>query len=183
MPALTDARPLLIVEDDEALSATLAEQIAMAGGFAPTAVGSVAAAEALLGDSGAAFDAILLDIGLPDGDGREFCTGLRRRGLRVPVIMLTGRDAETDVVHGLDAGANDYVAKPFRTEELLARVRAQLRTFDNSEDAVFSIGPYKFRPASRLLLDQTRNRKVRLTDKETRILKLLYRAGGQAVGR
>jgi DNA-binding response OmpR family regulator len=178
-----DPRPLLIVEDDEALRSTLAEQLLEHGEFTPTAVGSVAAAEALLGSSEHGFDAILLDIGLPDGDGREFCAGLRRRGLRVPVILLTGRNAEVDVIRGLDAGANDYVAKPFRSEVLLARVRAQLRTFDNSEDAVFTIGPYTFRPASRLLLDQARNRKVRLTDKECRILKNLYRAGGQPVAR
>jgi len=183
MNLISDARALLIVEDDEALSATLAEQISMEGEFEPTAVGSVAAAEALLGKSEPGFDAILLDVGLPDGNGCELCAGLRRRGLRVPIIMLTGRDAESDVVNGLEAGANDYVAKPFRTGELLARVRAQLRTFDNSEDAVFPIGPFKFRPAVRLMLEPARNRKIRLTDKETRILKHLYRAGGKAVDR
>jgi DNA-binding response OmpR family regulator len=101
----------------------------------------------------------------------------------MPVIMLTGHSGEHDVVRGLDAGANDYIAKPFKLNELLARVRAQLRVFDNSEDAVFAIGPYQFRPSARLLLDLTRNRKVRLTDKESNILKFLYRAGGKPVPR
>ena len=101
----------------------------------------------------------------------------------MPVIMVTGADAERDVVRGLEAGANDYLAKPFRVSELLARVRAQLRVFDNSEDATFLVGPYVFRPSIRLLQDTTRNRKVRLTDKETNILKFLYRAGGKTVSR
>ena len=129
------------------------------------------------------FDAVLLDIGLPDGDGRELCTRLRRQGLKIPVIMLTGADGEQDVVRGLDAGANDYIAKPFRLNELLARLRAQLRVFDNSEDAVFLVGPYTFRPSAKLLMEQARNRKIRLTEKESAILKYLYRAGGKPVGR
>ncbi len=177
------SRPILIVEDDAALRATLAEQIALAGGFSIVEAGTLAEAEAALGADGARFDAVLLDIGLPDGDGREFCAKLRRDGTRMPVIMLTGADAEQDVVRGLDAGANDYIAKPFRLDELLARVRAQLRVFDNSEDAVFTIGPYLFRPSAKLLLEPARSRKIRLTDKETNILKFLYRAGGKPVPR
>ena len=176
-------RPILIVEDDAALRATLAEQIALAGEFHVTEAASAAEAGAALDADGARFDAVLLDIGLPDGDGRELCAKLRRDGKRMPVIMLTGADAEQDVVRGLDAGANDYVAKPFRLGELLARVRAQLRVFDNSEDAVFTIGPYVFRPAAKLLLEPARNRKVRLTGKECGILKFLYRAGGRPAPR
>src|ERR671917_1742357 len=182
-PVTMTPRPLLLVEDDAALRATLAEQIALAGEFRVTEAGSVAEAEAALDADGARFDAVVLDVGLPDGDGREFCAKLRRDGKRMPVIMLTGADAEQDVVRGLDAGANDYVAKPFRAGELLARVRAQLRVFDNSEDAVFTIGPYLFRPGARLLLEPARNRKIRLTDKESNILKFLYRAGGRPVPR
>ena len=108
---------------------------------------------------------------------------LRKLGLRMPVIMLTGADAEADIVRGLDAGANDYIAKPFRLNELLARLRAQLRVFDNSEDAVFTIGPYSFRPSAKLLLEGSRNRKIRLTEKEAAILKFLYRAAGRPVPR
>jgi DNA-binding response OmpR family regulator len=177
------ARPILIVEDDATLRATLAEQIAMQGEFVAEEAASAAEAAAKLADPDVRYDAILLDIGLPDADGREFCAKLRRDGKTIPVIMLTGADAEQDVVRGLEAGANDYVAKPFRLSELLARLRAQLRVFDNSEDAVFTIGHYLFRPSARLLLDPGKNRKVRLTDKECRILKYLLRANAAPVDR
>ena len=176
-------RPILIVEDDAALRATLAEQIAMEGDFTADEAESATEAAAKLADADARYDAILLDIGLPDGDGRDFCAKLRRDGKKMPVVMLTGADAEQDVVRGLDAGANDYIPKPFRLNELLARLRAQLRVFDNSEDAVFLIGPYTFRPSAKLLLETARNRKVRLTEKESAILKYLYRAGGRPVAR
>jgi DNA-binding response OmpR family regulator len=180
---MSTPRPILIIEDDAALRATLAEQLSSDGAFMADEAESATEAAAKLASADARYDAILLDIGLPDGDGRDFCARLRRDGKRMPVIMLTGADAEQDVVRGLDAGANDYIAKPFRLPELLARVRAQLRVFDNSEDAVFVLGPYVFRPAGKLLQDPQRNRKIRLTDKETAILKYLYRAGGKAVAR
>ena len=178
------SRPILIVEDDAALRATLAEQIMLAGGeFSTVEAGTAAEAAAKLDAGDARYDAILLDIGLPDGDGREFCAKLRRDGKRMPVIMLTGADAEQDVVRGLDAGANDYIAKPFRLAELLARLRAQLRIFENSEDAVFTIGPYTFRPSAKLLQEPVKNRRIRLTEKEAAILKFLYRAGTRPVAR
>ena len=177
------SRPILIVEDDATLRATLAEQIAQDGDFTADEASSTAEAAAKLDAPDARYDAILLDIGLPDGDGRDFCAKLRRGGKKMPIIMLTGADAEIDVVRGLDAGANDYIAKPFRLPELLARVRAQLRVFDNSEDAVFTIGLYMFRPSAKLLLEPSRNRKIRLTDKEASILKFLYRAGSKPVPR
>jgi DNA-binding response OmpR family regulator len=177
------SRLILIIEDDAALRATLIEQLAMEGDFTTDEAASLAEADAKLSGADARHDAILLDIGLPDGDGRDFCAKLRRDGKKMPVIMLTGADAESDVVRGLDSGANDYIAKPFRLPELLARLRAQLRVFDNSEDATFTIGHYLFRPAARLLLDPAKNRKVRLTDKECRILKYLLRANAEPVNR
>ncbi len=176
-------RQILIIEDDAALRATMAEQILLDGEFTADEAESAAEAETKLASAGARYDAILLDVGLPDTDGRDFCAKLRRDGRRMPVIMVTGADAEADVVRGLDAGANDYLAKPFRVPKLLARVRAQLRVFDNSEDAVFLIGPYVFRPSAKLLQDPARNRKLRLTGKECSILKYLYRADGKAVPR
>ncbi|MCI0755475.1 response regulator transcription factor [Teichococcus vastitatis] len=176
-------RQILIVEDDAVLRATLAEQILLGGEFRADEAQSAAEAEDKLSSEGARYDAILLDVGLPDADGREFCAKLRREGRRMPVIMVTGADAEQDVIRGLDAGANDYLAKPYRLPELLARVRAQLRVFDNSEDATFLIGPFVFRPSMRLLQETNRNRKVRLTAKETGILKYLYRAGGKVAPR
>ena len=180
---MSACRSILIVEDDAALRSTLAEQLALEGEFTLDEADSAGEAETKLARADARYDAILLDIGLPDADGREFCAKLRRDGWRMPIIMLTGQGAEADIVRGLDAGANDYIAKPFRLPELLARVRAQLRVFDNSEDAVFTIGPYMFRPSAKLLLEPQQNRKVRLTDKETAILKFLYRAGGRPVPR
>jgi DNA-binding response OmpR family regulator len=176
-------RPILIVDDDTELRTTLAEQLALDGEFAPTQASCLAEGEAKLHATDARFDAIILDIGLPDGDGRDFCAKLRQEGVRVPIIMLTGADAEADVVRGLDSGANDYVAKPFRLAELLARLRAQLRIFENSEDAVFTIGPYVFRPSAKQLVEPGRNRRIRLTEKEAAILKFLYRSGSKPVAR
>lgn len=177
------ARPILIVDDDRALRATLAEQLKAEGEFEPLEAETLAEAEAALTRKDGRVDAVLLDVGLPDGDGREFTQKLRKLGVKVPVIMLTGADTEADTIKGLDAGANDYIAKPFRYGELLARLRRHLAIFDNSDDAVFSIGPYTFRPAAKLLLEPVRNRKIRLTDKEAAILKYLYRAASAPVAR
>jgi DNA-binding response OmpR family regulator len=175
--------PVLVIDDDAALRSELIDQLGSGVEFAPVAASSIEEAITLLADGEIRFEAMLLDIGLPDGDGREFCRKLRQDGLKIPIIMLTGSTAEGDVVRGLDAGANDYIAKPFRLSELLARLRAQLRAFENSEDAIFNIGPYMFRPAARQLLDASRNKRIRLTDKEAAILKFLYRAAGRPVAR
>ena len=176
-------RPILIVDDDRALRAMLVEQLAVDGEFSASEAGTVAEAEISATGGKNRFDALILDVSLPDGDGRDLCSRLRRQGVKVPIIMLTGSDEESDVVRGLDSGANDYIAKPFRLAELLARLRAQLRIFENSEDAVFSIGPYTFRPSAKLLQDPVKNRRIRLTEKEAAILKFLYRAGAKAVPR
>ena len=176
-------RPILIVDDDRALRTTLAEQFSVDGEFAAIEAATAAEAEAKLASRETRFDALILDVGLPDGDGRDLCARLRKSGVKVPIIILTGSDDESDVVRGLEAGANDYIAKPFRLAELLARLRAQLRTFENSEDAVFTIGPYTFRPAAKLLLEPVKNRRIRLTEKESAILKFLYRAGTRPVPR
>ncbi len=96
--------------------------------------------------------------------------------------MLTGHDTDSGTILGLEAGANDYVTKPFRFAVLLARIRAQLRTHEQSEDAVFTIGQYTFKPAQKILFEEDGG-KVRLTEKETAILKYLYRAEQKIVGR
>src|SRR5208282_5344405 len=88
-----------------------------------------------------------------------------------------------DAILGLDSGANDYITKPFRLNVLLARLRAQLRQHELSEDAVFTIGPYSFRPGAKILVDEAGRKKVRLTEKETATLKYLYRAGERVIGR
>ncbi len=180
---MPNRHPVLVIDDDQVLRAELLEQLAADGEFAPDGAGSIEEASALLGVADTRFDAILLDVGLPDGDGRDFCKKLRLSGLKIPIIILTGSAAESDVIRGLDSGANDYITKPFRLNELLARLRAQLRSFESSEDAVFTIGPYVFRPAAKQLLEPLKNRRIRLTDKEAAILKFLYRAAGRPVAR
>jgi DNA-binding response OmpR family regulator len=157
-------RTVLIVDDDDTLRETLVDQLAVDGEFVATEAASVKAAEDSLAAKDARFDIVILDIGLPDGDGRDLCAKLRKQGHRMPIIMLTGFNSETDVVKGLDCGANDYVVKPFRLAVLLARLRAQLRIFENSEDAVFTLGPYIFRPAARLLQEPAKNRRIHLTE-------------------
>ncbi|MFP4125141.1 MAG: response regulator transcription factor [Alphaproteobacteria bacterium] len=128
-------------------------------------------------------DLILLDVGLPDSDGRDLCRRMRKTGVKAPIIMLTAADTDADAILGLDSGANDYVAKPFRLPLLLARIRAQLRQFELSDDASFPLGPYSFRPAVKMLIDEARQRKVHLTEKETAIVKFLYRVGDRAIPR
>jgi len=172
---------ILIVDDDEMLCRTLAEQLQLHEEFAAVHAGTAAQAMELVKDK--RFDAILLDVGLPDMDGRSLCRLMRRAGVRAPILMLTGADTDSDTILGLDAGANDYITKPFRLDVLLARLRAQLRQHEASEDAIFTIGPYTFRPGAKLLQDETGRKKIRLTEKETAILKFLYRAGQRIIGR
>ena len=174
-------RKILIVDDDPALRHSLAEQLEQHGEF--SAVESDTAAEALATAGRERFDAILLDIGLPDMDGRELCRRMRSAGVSAPIVMLTAADSEADTVTGLDAGANDYVTKPFRLSVLLARLRAHLRQSEYSDDAVLTIGPYTFQPGAKLMVDGGARKKVRLTEKETAILKYLYRAGDRVIGR
>jgi len=177
------ARPILIVEDDHALRQALAEQFSEDGSYESFEAATLQEAAKFLGDADARFDSIILDVNMPDGDGRDFCAQMRKNGHRMPIIMLTGNTDEEDIVHGLNSGANDYIAKPFRASELLARVQAQLRAFDTSEDAVFTIGPYTFRPSAKLLLTADKKQRIRLTTKEVAILKFLYRTGGEVVSR
>ncbi len=176
---MSPAKTILIVDDDDTLRGALAEQLAHHAEFAvveePTAAGAFERVKST------PIDLILLDIGLPDIGGYEACREMRKANVRCPIIMLTGATSEADTIEGLNAGANDYVTKPFRFGVLLARIQAQLRTHAQSEDAIFQIGPYSFRPSAKLLLDE-QSRKVRLTEKETSILKFLYRAG-EVVGR
>jgi DNA-binding response OmpR family regulator len=174
-------RKILVIDDDAALRHALAEQLQLHEEFVTAEAAS--AHEALELTRQHYYDAIILDIGLPDMDGRELCRLMRRNGVRAPIVMLTGADSDSDTILGLDAGANDYIPKPFRLSVLLARLRAHLRQHEASEDAVFRIGPYTFRPSAKLLVEASGRRKVRLTEKETAILKYLYRAGDRVIGR
>jgi len=177
---MTAKKTILIVDDDEDMRETVAEQFQLHEEFDTL--------EAVDGSEGLAIardtrpDLVVLDVNLPDMDGREVCRLMRKAEVRAPIIMLTGETSDADQILGLESGANDYVTKPFKFSVLLARVRAHLRSHEQSEDAVFRIGPYEFRPAVKMLVTEE-DRRIRLTEKETNILKYLYRAGAKAVPR
>ena len=177
---MSTARKILVIDDDDDLRESLTDQIALHEEF-ETASGATAA-EGMAKAKNDTIDLILMDVGLPDMDGREACKLLRKNGYKGPIIMLTAQDSDSDTILGLESGANDYVTKPFKFAVLLARIRAQLRQHEQSEDAMFNIGPYNFKPAAKMLLDE-RGSKIRLTEKETSILKFLYRAGEKVVSR
>jgi DNA-binding response OmpR family regulator len=180
---MTVPRPILIVENDRTQQEILIESLNIDNEFEVHVAATISDAAALLGAEDARFDAVVLSLEIPNGTGPGYCAKLRQLGHKMPIIIVAGSGDEADIVRGLDAGANDYLTKPLRTSELLARLRAQLRSFDNSEAAVFTIGSFTFRPSSKLLQDRARNRLFRLTGKETALLKLLYRAGTQTVTR
>jgi DNA-binding response OmpR family regulator len=167
-------RHILVVDGDRDLRAALRRPL-LAAGYCVTESASFAEAGRVA--AARRFDAIVIDPDLPDGDGRELCAALRRQGINVPIVLLTVLSGEDEVVRGLDAGANDCVAKPFRIAELLARLRAQMRAHDLSEDAELAIGRFRFRPGDRLLIDFDGGR-IRLTGKEAAVLKHLMRARG-----
>jgi DNA-binding response OmpR family regulator len=173
------AKRLLLVDDDAMLRASLAEQFAAEGEYDPVEASSCAEARERLAEG--LFEFMILDVGLPDGDGRALCREFRGAGVTCPIILLTAKDTDADVIEGLEAGANDYISKPFRFAVLMARVHAHLRSHEQNEEAVYRVGPYTFRPSAKLLID-SQGRKIRLTEKETNILKFLYRSG-ETVGR
>jgi DNA-binding response OmpR family regulator len=178
--SMSTARRILIVDDDEDLRGSLEDQLALHDEFEIETAGTAGAGmeKAKSGH----FDLVLFDVALPDMDGREAVRMLRKGGFKAPILMLTGNVTDADQILGLDAGANDYIAKPFKFAVLLARIRAQLRQHEQSEDAVFAIGRFTFKPAQKLLVDE-KGSKLRLTEKETSILKYLYRAGDKVVTR
>lgn len=170
---MAQLKNILLVDDDDDLREALAEQLIMTEDFEVFEAENGTGAMARIKEQ--VYDLIILDVGLPDTDGRELCRLMRKQGVKTPVIMLTGHDSDADTILGLDAGANDYASKPFKFPVLLARIRAQLRQHEQSEDAVFTVGPYTFKPSMKLLITED-ERKIRLTEKETNILKFLYRA-------
>jgi DNA-binding response OmpR family regulator len=177
---MPNARRILIVDDDTELREALVEQLSLHEEF--EAVSAESGTKGVQAAKGGHVDLVIMDVGLPDIDGREAVRILRKNGFKAPIIMLTGHDTDSDTILGLESGANDYVAKPFRFAVLLARIRAQLRQHEASEDAIFTIGPYTFQPSSKLLMGPKGN-KIRLTEKETAILRFLYRAGLRPISR
>ena len=177
---MSNKHKILVIEDDLELRGALTDQLSLYEEY--EAVAAENGNKGLQIAKTEQIDLVIMDVGLPDIDGREAARILRRNGFKAPMIMLTGHDTDSDIVLGLEFGANDYVTKPFRFAVLLARVRTLLRQYETSEDAVFTIGPYTFRPSSKLLLNLNGS-KVRLTEKETSILRRLYRAKQRSVTR
>ena len=174
------SRKILIVDDDPSLRRSLAEQLERHGEFAVLPCENAATALTVIRRE--PFDAVLLDVVLPDMNGRELCRLMRRAGVTAPVIMMTGSDNELDCITQTDIGATDHLAKPFRLGTLLERLRAHLGDSAGANSAVLTIGPYSFDPAAKMMSDKAGRRMVRLTEKETAILQFLYRAG-RAIGR
>ena len=170
---MAQTKKILLIDDDVDLREALSELLIMTDDFDVFEGGD--GAEALEKIKQQAYDMVVLDVGLPDIDGRELCRLIRKQGVKCPILMLTGHDTDSDTILGLNAGANDYITKPFKFPVLLARIRAQLRQHEQSEDAIFTLGPYTFKPAVKMLLAGD-DKKIRLTEKETNILKFLYRA-------
>ncbi|KAA6204477.1 MAG: DNA-binding response regulator [Candidatus Tokpelaia sp.] len=168
---------ILIIEDDEALRALLQEELASLPEFAVFAAKDRQSGRAIMAKI--APDLLIIEAG---GElNEEFVRHLRADGLRAPIILL-GQGEEDFAAWLGAAGANDYVTRPFRLTVLLARIKAQLRQYEQSEDAAFAIGPYILKPGQKLLLDKAQG-KIRLTEKEAAILKYLYQAEGRAVER
>ena len=177
---MAQAKKILLIDDDVDLREALSELLIMTEDFDVFEGGD--GAEAFEKIKQQAYDMVVLDVGLPDIDGRELCRLIRKQGVKCPILMLTGHDTDSDTILGLNAGANDYITKPFKFPVLLARIRAQLRQHEQSEDAIFTLGPYTFKPAVKMLLTGD-DKKIRLTEKETNILKFLYRAAEGVVPR
>jgi len=177
---MSQTRRILVVDDDNDLREALSEQLALHPEF--EVIQAASAVRALEEIEATSPDLVIMDVGLPDLDGREAVTRLRGEGFKRPIIMLTGRDSDADTILGLDSGANDYISKPFRFSVLLARIRVQMRQHEASEEAEFQIGPYVFRPAMKVLIDP-KGAKLRLTEKEAAILRFLHRAERQSVAR
>ncbi|MBM7790751.1 response regulator transcription factor [Tenggerimyces flavus] len=167
---------VMLAEDDASISDPLARALRREGyDVAVTAEGE----DALGQVRGGGFDLVVLDLGLPDLDGLEVCRRLRADGSRMPVLVLTARADEVDTVVGLDAGADDYVTKPFRLAELLARVRALLRR-GTGEQWTDGNGVRIDAESRRAWLDGA---ELQLTAKEFDLLRVLLRESGRVVTR
>ena len=177
---MSQNRKILIIEDDTLLVEELSEQLLMHEEF--DVISAETASTGLAVAKSEAPDLILLDVGLPDQDGRETCKLMRKAGITTPIIILIGADSDADTTLGLEAGASDYITKPFRFGVLLALIRTKLRQYEMTESAQFNLGGYQFKPSVKTLVRNDQS-KIRLTEKETNILRLLLRAGGDAVAR
>ena len=129
------------------------------------------------------FDCILIDSSLADVSLSNLCKNIRQEGVRSPIILVAEELGEGVAIAALDAGANDYVLKPFKINVLVAKIRSNIRQFEQSEFAILRFGRFSFKPGDKILLNNSSKEEVRLTDKETAIIKLLYLSGGEVVTR
>ena len=129
------------------------------------------------------FDCILIDSSLADVLLSNLCKNIRLEGVRSPIILVAEELGEDGAIVALDAGANDYVLKPFKINVLVAKIRSNIRQFEQSEFAILRFGRFSFKPGDKILLNNSSKEEVRLTDKETAIIKLLYLSGGEVVTR
>jgi two-component system, OmpR family, response regulator MprA len=173
------AMKVLVVDDELAVREALRRALTLEGYSVELAADG---AEALhrVGD-GAATDAVVLDVLMPGIDGLEVCRRIRRAGNRVPVLILTARDEVADRVAGLDAGADDYLVKPFALEELLARLRALLRRSTESDGDVLLFADLELNPATREVLRG--GEPIELTRTEFALLELFMRNPRQVLTR
>lgn len=177
---MNNTSTIALVDDDDILREALKDQLSLHDEF--TIITFDTARKAIDALKTTHVDLCLFDVGLPDIDGREAVKILRKNGFNAPIIMLTGHDSDSDAILGLDSGANDYVTKPFKIGVLMARIRAHLRQYETSEDAIFQIGGFSFQPGAKLMLD-AKGVKTRLTDKETAILRYLHRNNAKPIAR
>lgn len=169
---------VLLAEDDEAIAAPLSRALSREGYDVTVEEAGPATLDLALSGS---FDLLILDLGLPGMDGLEVCRQLRAEGSELAVLMLTARTDEVDFVVGLDAGADDYVGKPFRLAELMARVRALLRRRGGPEDSTLEVGDLRLEPAARRVL--VGGTEIALANKEYELLKVLMDRAGEVVSR
>lgn len=180
--ASPSARTVLVAGDDSSERSLLVALLARDTGLVLLQAADAEATRTMLLARTPRIDALLLDGRLDGHDGALLCENLRCSRVVVPILVV-GSDSEAAVVRSLNAGANDYLSRPLRPAELAARLRAQLRTHEVSDDAVLLIGPFQFRPTLRQLLDSNTGQRILLTEKETAVLKCLYRAEGKVVPR
>jgi len=169
---------ILIAEDESRIVAFL-EKGLRAAGYSTVAVGSGRDAAALARDD--SFDFMILDLGLPDLDGQRVLSAIRDRGERLPVLILTARDGVEDTVRSLEGGADDYMTKPFRFEELLARVRLRLRDENDAETTVLTAGSITLDLRTRRA--STDRGTIELTAREFALLETFIRHRGQVLSR
>jgi DNA-binding response OmpR family regulator len=170
---------LLVVEDDARLSRLLKRLLGQDRHVVETAMTAAEGIE--IATSGLELDAVILDVGLPDKSGFEVARALRKGGSQVPILMLTARDSVGDRVEGLDAGADDYLVKPFAYEELLARLRALGRRPPSRKSAALKTGPIELDETTRRVT--VSGKSVDLSQREFSILECLLRRPGQVLSR